>query len=101
MDTATKNSAADLAKSSGDSGPKITWNTEKLKSSYANFVNAISTEEEVVLNFGMNSNWDRMTSEVEIELAHRIVMSPFATKRLGELLGKLVTQYEGRYGPIK
>lgn len=81
--------------------PKVKWNVEHLKSSYVNFANANSTQEEVVLNFGMNNNWDRMASEVEIELTHRIVMSPFAAKRLAELLGKLVAQYEGRYGPMK
>ena len=81
--------------------PKVKWHVEHLKSSYVNFANANSTQEEVVLNFGMNNNWDRMASEVEIELSHRIVMSPFAAKRLAELLGKLVAQYEGRYGPMK
>ena len=81
--------------------PKVKWNVEHLKSSYVNFANANSTQEEVVLNFGMNNNWDRMAAEVEIELTHRIVMSPFAAKRLAELLGKLVAQYEGRYGSMK
>ena len=86
---------------SAAASPKVKWNVEHLKSSYVNFANANSTQEEVVLNFGMNNNWDRMASEVEIELNHRIVMSPFAAKRLAELLGKLVAQYEGRYGPMK
>lgn len=81
--------------------PKVKWNVEQLKSSYVNFANANSTQEEVVLNFGMNNTWDRMAPEVEIELTHRIVMSPFAAKRLSELLGKLVTQYESRYGTLK
>jgi Protein of unknown function (DUF3467) len=81
--------------------PKVKWNVEHLKSSYVNFANANSTQEEVVINFGMNNNWDRQASEVEIELTHRIVMSPFAAKRLAELLGKLVSQYEGRYGAMK
>lgn len=81
--------------------PRVRWNVEQLKSSYVNFANANSTQEEVVLNFGMNNNWDRSASEVEIELTHRIVMSPFAAKRLADLLGKLVTQYEARYGALK
>jgi len=81
--------------------PRVKWNVEQLKSSYVNFANANSTQEEVVINFGMNNNWDRQASEVDIELTHRIVMSPFATKRLAELLTKLVTQYEGRYGVLK
>ena len=78
----------------------VRWNVENLKSSYVNFANANSTQEEVVLNFGMNNNWDRAAHEVEIELAHRLVMSPFAAKRLSELLAKLVSQYEVRYGVL-
>jgi hypothetical protein len=81
--------------------PRVKWDTANLKSSYVNFANANTTREEVVLNFGMNSTWDRAAAEVEIELAHRIVMSPFAAKRLAELLGKLITEYEARYGDLK
>lgn len=82
-------------------GPKMKWNVDNLKVSYVNFANANSTKEEVVLNFGMNTSWDRSQPEVEIELAHRVVMSPFAAKRLAELLGKLVGEYESRYGELK
>ena len=81
--------------------PKVKWNVEQLKSSYVNFANANSTQEEVVLNFGMNNTWDRMAPEVQIDLTHRVVMSPFAAKRLAELMNKLVAQYEARYGALK
>lgn len=81
--------------------PKVKWDTQGLKSSYCNFVNATSTREEVVLNFGVNQNWDRMSGEVEIELAHRIIVSPFAAKRLTDLLQKLMAEYENRYGDLK
>ena len=81
--------------------PHVKWKVDQLKSSYVNFANANSTQEEVVLNFGMHNNWDRMAAEVAIELTHRIVMSPFAAKRLSELLAKLVQHYEGRYGALK
>ncbi len=81
--------------------PNVRFQVEQLKSSYVNFANANSTREEVVLNFGMNNNWDRQASEVQIELTHRVVMSPFAAKRLAELLVKLVAQYEERHGPMK
>lgn len=91
----------DAAQPPAAAGQKVKWNADHLKSSYVNFANASSTQEEVVLNFGMNNNWDRMASEVEIDLTHRIVMSPFAAKRLADLLGKLVSQYEARYGPLK
>jgi hypothetical protein len=38
---------------------------------------------------------------MEIELAHRIVLSPFAAKRLLGILTKLVGEYESRYGQLK
>jgi hypothetical protein len=56
----------------------------------------------VVLNFGVNQTWDRgISGEVEMELHHRIILSPFAAKRLHELLGRLVSEHETRYGALK
>ncbi len=80
---------------------KVRWNTTGLKSGYANFCNATSTREEVVLNFGVNHNWERSPQEMEIDLEHRVVLSPFAAKRLNQLLSKLITEYEARYGELK
>lgn len=80
--------------------PAITWNTAALHSSYANFCNANSTREEVVLNFGVNKAWDRTREAAEIELNHRIVLSPFAAKRLSQLMQKLIAEYEARYGTL-
>ncbi len=79
----------------------VRWNTQGLKSSYANFCNATSTREEVVLNFGVSNNWDRTPRDMEIELAHRVVLSPFAAKRLSGILAKLIGEYESRYGELK
>lgn len=81
-------------------GQKIKWNFENIKSSYVNFANANSTKEEVVLNFGLNNSWDRSQPEMEIEISHRVMMSPFAAKRLAELLTKLVAEYEARHGNL-
>ena len=97
MATAGKKDAAEAT----PANPKVKWNVDNLKSSYVNFANANSTKEEVVLNFGLNTSWDRASPEVEIELGHRLVMSPFAAKRLAELLAKLMTEYESRHGELK
>lgn len=96
---ALNGAAASVPGSAGN--PKVKWNTEHIKSSYINFANANSTREEVVLNFGTNSSWDRAQAEVEIELAHRIVMNPHSAKRLAELLARLMAEYEKRYGELK
>ena len=79
------------------------FRTENLKSSYCKMCNATSTREEVVLNFGLNQNWDQPTAQpdvLEVDLQHRVVLSPFAAKRLSEALGTLVSDYEARYGKL-
>ncbi len=81
--------------------PALRWDTTQLKSSYCNVANATSTREEVVLNFGVNQNWDRSRAELEIQLLHRVILSPFAAKRLQQLLTKLITEYESRHGELK
>jgi hypothetical protein len=100
---ATKNAGGEKAAPAAGQPPaaNVRWNTQGLKSSYANFCNATSTREEVVLNFGVSNNWDRTPSDMEIELAHRIVLSPFAAKRLAGILNKLIGEYESRYGELK
>lgn len=82
-------------------GARVRWKTDNVKSSYANFCNASSTREEVVLNFGVSHDWERQPQNMEIELSHRVVLSPFAAKRLSQLLSKLVGEYESRYGELK
>ena len=72
-----------------------------LKSSYCNFVNATATREEVVLNFGINQNWELGRKDVDVQLLHRIILSPYAAKRLQELLIQLMREHESRYGELK
>lgn len=97
---------AEAKKSSDANAPQgartpIKWDTADLKSSYANFCNANSTREEVVLNFGVNKTWERAPMDaLDIELNHRIVLSPFAAKRLTELMQQLMKEYEERYGAL-
>jgi hypothetical protein len=79
---------------------KIKWDDSSMKSSYANVCNVTSTREEVVMLFGMNQAWNRGQKEVTIELNNRIVISPYAAKRLSLLLGGVVKEYENRFGPL-
>jgi hypothetical protein len=76
-------------------------NTTNLKSTYCNMCNANTTREEVVLNFGVNQSWDRGQGDTEVALEHRIILSPFAAKRLAEMLTRLVAEYETRYGKLE
>lgn len=80
---------------------RVRWDTSQIKSSYCNIANATSTREEVIINFGVNQNWERSRTELEVQLLHRIILSPYAAKRLQELLAKLIREYEARHGELK
>ena len=66
----------------GAEGTKIKWDDSNMKSAYANVCNVSSTREEVVMLFGVNQAWNRGQKEVTIQLTDRIIVSPFAAKRL-------------------
>jgi hypothetical protein len=81
-------------------GMKIKWDDANMKSSYANVCNVTSTREEVVMLFGINQAWNRGQKEVTIQLTDRIIISPYAAKRLSMLLGGVVKEYESRFGQL-
>ncbi len=80
--------------------PKIVWDDSNMRSVYANVVNAAGTREEIVLLFGMNQAWHSGQKEVKVQLTDRVVLSPFAAKRLVLLLNNIVRDYEKRYGAL-
>jgi hypothetical protein len=84
-----------------EAGGRLRFDTSELKSSYCNVCNATTTREEVVLNFGVNQTWDREVRDMDVQLHHRIILSPFAAKRLLDLMSKLMHEYEARYGELK
>ena len=90
---ATTEPARDTA-AAGQKGQPLRLDTGQLKSSYCNVCNATSTREEVVLNFGINQNWDLGQPNLDVQLQHRIILSPYAAKRLQEMLNNLVKQHE-------
>ncbi len=79
---------------------KMKWGDSQMKRSYANVCNVTSTREEVVMLFGMNQAWNRGQKEVTIKLTDRIVISPYAAKRLSMLLDGVVKEYEKRFGAL-
>ena len=81
-------------------GTKIKWDDSNMKSAYANVCNVSSTREEVVLLFGVNQAWNRGQKEVTIQLTDRIIISPYAAKRLVMLLDGVVREYEKRFGAL-
>ena len=51
--------------------------------------------------FGTNQTFYTGQNEVSIKLSDRIVLSPYVAKRLTQLLGDVVNQYEQRFGELK
>lgn len=98
---ATKDDAkGKTAAPAGQEGARIKWDDANMRSSYANVCNVTSTREEVVMLFGINQAWNRGQKEVTIQLTDRIIISPYAAKRLVMLLDGVVKEYEKRFGAL-
>ncbi|MCU0597378.1 MAG: DUF3467 domain-containing protein [Desulfobacterota bacterium] len=80
---------------------RIVWDDTNMRSGYANVANVAGTREEIVLLFGMNQAWHAGQKDIKIQLMDRIVMSPFAAKRLSMLLNQVLQDYEKRYGQLE
>ena len=81
-------------------GPTIRWDDSKMKSTYANVCNVSSTREEITLFFGLNQSWNAQQKQLTIELSDRIILNPYAAKRMANLLNNVLSQYEERFGEI-
>jgi hypothetical protein len=80
---------------------KIVWDDSKMRSAYANVANVAGGREEIVLLFGMNQAWHAGQKEVNVQLTDRIVLSPFAAKRLSILLNNVLADYEKKFGKLE
>jgi hypothetical protein len=64
-------------------------------------VNASSTREEVTVFFGTNYTWKPTADrKFHVTLTDRIVLSPYAAKRLWVLMGAILGEYESRFGEL-
>jgi hypothetical protein len=78
----------------------VKWDDADITNSYANVCNVSSSREEVVLVFGMNKAWEKGGTDIQVKLSNRVILSPFAAKRLSLLLTNVLSQYEARFGPM-
>ena len=81
--------------------PKINWDDAQMQSTYANVCNAVGTREEVVLFFGISNPPQTEGVDLSVKLSNRVILSPHAAKRLANLLGNVVSQYEQRWGALE
>ena len=95
----TKEVEAKEVKSGGDRTVQtLRWDDSKMTSTYANVCNVSSTREEVTLLFGTNQSWHTGQPELTVQLSDRIILNPFAAKRLSLLLNNIMKEYESRFG---
>lgn len=80
--------------------PPVVWDDGGMRSTYANVCNVSSTREEVTVVFGTNQGWKGNGEPLTVALSDRMILSPFAAKRLSLLLNGVIEEYERRYGPL-
>ena len=80
---------------------KIVWDDSNMRSVYSNVANVAGGREEIVLLFGMNQAWHAGQKEVNVKLTDRIVLSPYAAKRLSILLNNVLADYEKKFGKLE
>lgn len=80
--------------------PKIHWDQSKMKTTYANVCNVSSTREEVSVLFGTNQSVNVAANGITVELTDRIILNPYAAKRLAHILTGVIKQYETAFGAL-
>ena len=80
----------------------VEWNDEHMRTNFANVVNIQGTKEQVELFFGTNRTWNLNADEVvKVDLTNRLILTPYAAKRLSNILTGVLREYEARHGALK
>lgn len=79
---------------------KVRWNHAGMKTTYANVCNVSSTREEVSVMFGTNQTMNLGDGEIVIDLTDRMILNPYAAKRLAIVLEGVIKQYEATFGEL-
>jgi hypothetical protein len=97
----TPSSSERLSRQADDTVPNIRWDDSNMRSSYFNVCNVAGTREEIILLLGVNQAWHRDVKEVTVQLQERVILNPYAAKRLSTLLNRVIHEYEQRYGTLQ
>ena len=80
----------------------VRWDDSQMVTNFANVVNVQSTREQVDVFFGTNQTWNIADEKrIAVALNNRVILTPFAAKRLLTILGSVLKEYENRYGELK
>src|SRR5262245_48447399 len=80
--------------------PQFATDYSQLSAVYTNFCRVSVTPEELVLDFGLNTQMTPNPAE-PIKLTHRVVMNFFTAKRLMNALLGVIGQHESAYGVLE
>jgi hypothetical protein len=81
---------------------QIPVDIEHMVSTYANFFRVTGTPEELVLDFGLNTQQVTPSGSPEsVRLNQRLVLSFYTAKRLLNALQWAVSRYEGNFGVLE
>ncbi len=93
--------AAETSPAPGAGQPmQFPTDTSSISTVYTNFCRVSVTPEELVLDFGLNTQMTPNTAE-PIRLSHRVVMNFYTAKRLLNALMGVVGQHENAYGVLE
>src|SRR5688500_2291392 len=97
---ATDPKAPQTSTDPGQQAPSFPTDYSNLSTVYTNFCRVNVTPEELVLDFGLNTQITPTPSE-SIKLTHRVVMNFFTAKRLLNALAAVVNQHERQFGVLE
>lgn len=80
--------------------PQFQTDYSQLSTVYTNFCRVNVTPEELVLDFGLNTQITPSPTE-PIKLTHRVVMNFYTAKRLLIALNQVVQNHENAYGVLE
>ena len=89
-----------MAEEKKNAQPEVVWHDSNMKSLYVNATNVVGGREEIMMLLGLNQAWNMEQSKVNVEIAERVVMTPYTAKRLAIMLGATLKAYEAKFGAI-
>ncbi len=81
--------------------PNVVWDTDEVRNVYANVFNVAGSPEEFVISLGISHTWREGQRELKVPMTDRILMSPYAAKRLARLLNNVMREFESRFGTLE
>jgi hypothetical protein len=92
--------SASATAGAGQAPPQFAMDSSALSTIYTNFCHVTFTPEELILDFGLNTQTPPSPTQ-PIKLTHRVVMNFYTAKRLMNGLHFAVSRFESLFGPLE